>query len=163
VPSRKGIGENLIAWAILAVAGWMTHHLSGLGTGWIVLLGSVAALVVGLVLRRQGLSERPAVQNAARTILKAEGMWPHWWEFWRRRGGLTRSQYEGIVARETRAQQIVNAAEVTYRGSDWGHEPLWTIALPTLNASLDIHAFTEEEAREKVTPQVAEMLKRRIG
>lgn len=107
--------------------------------------------------------QRPAAQNAARDILKAAGAWPHWWQFWRRRGGLTRSEYEAISARETRAQQIIDAATVTYKGNDWGPVPLWTVELPTLNASVDIHAFTEAEARQKAVPEVADTLRRKAG
>ena len=106
--------------------------------------------------------QRPAPQDAARDILKAAGAWPHWWQFWHR-WGLTRSEYEATFARETRAQQIIDAATVTYKGNDWGPVPLWTVELPTLNASVDIHAFTEAEARQKAVPAVADTLRRKAG
>lgn len=63
-------------------------------------------------------------------------------------------------ARERQARQIVTAATVTYRGTDWG-DPLFMVELPTLNASIDTHAFTEEEAREAVVPHVVRMLRDR--
>lgn len=49
MPSKKGVGENLVAWAILVVGGWLIHHLTGLATGWTI------ALVIALVLLASGV------------------------------------------------------------------------------------------------------------
>lgn len=75
-------------------------------------------------------------------------------------GGLFarhRTREPNRKARERQARQIIAAATVTYRGTDWG-DPLFTVELPTLNASVDTYAFTEEEAREAVISQVVRML-----
>jgi hypothetical protein len=57
--------------------------------------------------------------------------------------------------RRTRARELLAAAPIRYKGNDWGSVPLWTIDLvEPLNKTIDVHAFTEEEARrDKVVRQ----------
>ncbi|MBV8080882.1 MAG: hypothetical protein JO186_10980 [Actinobacteria bacterium] len=62
--------------------------------------------------------------------------------------------------REARARQIISEAEVTFRGHDWG-DPLYTVALPTLNATVDVQAFSDAEARENAVAAVTRMLRDR--
>jgi hypothetical protein len=45
VPSRKGIAENLIAWALIFAGGYVIHHFAHLATGWTVALIVAAALL----------------------------------------------------------------------------------------------------------------------
>jgi hypothetical protein len=57
VPSRKGIAENLIAWALIATGGYVIHHFGHLAAGWtIVLIVAAVLLVTGLLFLR---SARP--------------------------------------------------------------------------------------------------------
>ena len=62
--------------------------------------------------------------------------------------------------RQARARQLAAAATITYRGLDWG-EPLFSVELETLNATIDVHAYTEDEARERVLPAVLRALEER--
>jgi hypothetical protein len=52
------------------------------------------------------------------------------------------------------AQQLVNAAEVVYVGNSWGPVPLYRVALPSLNMSIDIAANSADEARANALPTV---------
>lgn len=54
----------------------------------------------------------------------------------------------------TQATDLVNAAEVVYRGNSWGPVPLYTVNLPSLNMSIDVAANSEAEARANVLPTV---------
>jgi hypothetical protein len=47
-----------------------------------------------------------------------------------------------------RASEIISSASVTFKGHEWGPVPLWTIDLvEPLNMSIDVHAYSETEAR----------------
>jgi hypothetical protein len=52
------------------------------------------------------------------------------------------------------AQQLVNAAEVVYVGNSWGPVPLYRVALPSLNMSIDVAANNADEARANALPTV---------
>jgi hypothetical protein len=46
------------------------------------------------------------------------------------------------------------SASVTYVGADWGPVPIWRIDLrPAVNETIDVHAFTAEDARASVCAQ----------
>lgn len=63
MPSRKGVGENLIAWGIIFAAGWVIHHYGGLATGWTLALIVAAALLASGALLL--LHARTAVTEAS--------------------------------------------------------------------------------------------------
>ena len=57
MPSRKGIAENLIAWAIIVAGGWVIHHFAGLATGWTLALVIAGVLLASGLLLRGGTGE----------------------------------------------------------------------------------------------------------
>jgi hypothetical protein len=67
MPSKRGVGENLIAAALYSGAGWLIHHYGRLATGWTVLALVALFCITGLALIRR--DRRPAAQEAARLTL----------------------------------------------------------------------------------------------
>lgn len=61
----------------------------------------------------------------------------------------------------TQAANLLDAAEVTNRGTHWGPVPLYTIELSELGSSIDVQAHTEDEARAQVLATVADTLRSR--
>ena len=58
----------------------------------------------------------------------------------------------------SQAQTLANAAPVTYVGNSWGPVPIYEVALPSLNMTIDVAAPDEASARNAVVPTIAAAL-----
>ena len=117
--------------------------------------GSVSALCIALVYIL--VSEIGLPQTAARVFFGTAlaGLLVSWIILRRSESGL-----DGRAGLDPAAKLAVDEADVTYRGIDWG-EPLHTVELRTLNMSVDVHAYSEEEARNKAALTVSDEIRRR--
>jgi hypothetical protein len=54
------------------------------------------------------------------------------------------------------AEQFAAAADATALGDAWGDSPLWRVSFPGLSLLLDVHAGSEQEARQQAAAAIEE-------